>query len=106
MDTATEITRELFVNAYSEVLSKEYYEKLLDSVEACENKNGWIMQYHNDTVLIYDTATDEYISWYKITHIGRSLNTNINTVYDLKAFLRRILYEIFDVPEPTNSEES
>jgi len=100
------ISRDLFIQVVKETFNKEQYEKLLDFIEECRNKDGWILQYHNETVLIYDTATDRYISWYKIVHLGRSLNTNINTVYDLRSFLKQIMYDVFDVPEPEDESEN
>lgn len=77
------MTREEVRKAY-DWLTDEEQERLLTKIEASCSTNEIIVQYLNETVLIYDTTTDYYLSWYKLAHIGRSLCTNIpdpETVY-------------------------
>lgn len=79
------MTREEVAKAYN-LLTDEEQEKLLYKIEVSCNTEDIIVQYLNSTVLIYDTINDYFLSWYKLTHIGRSLNTNItdvDTVYYL-----------------------
>lgn len=39
-------------------------------------------------VLILDNETNNFISWYKLTHIGRDLHTNIKGKFDLVNFVQ------------------
>lgn len=42
----------------------------------------------NGDVLILDNETYNFISWYKLSHIGRDLHTNINRIFDLEEFIQ------------------
>lgn len=42
----------------------------------------------NGNILILDTETHQYISWYKLTHLGRDLHTNISNINDLESFIK------------------
>lgn len=42
----------------------------------------------NGNILILDTETHQYISWYKLTHLGRDLHSNITNVTDLESFIK------------------
>lgn len=64
---------------------------LLDIIESNKNRSYYILQYVNETVLIYDTSEGKYLTWYKITHIGRSFTTNIETVEELDAFIDELM---------------
>lgn len=76
------ISREILTNMFNN-LNYEQQDKLLDLIEYGQNKDGYIFQYHNETALIYDTYNDNFISWYKLTHIGRSIQTNITDIRTL-----------------------
>lgn len=41
----------------------------------------------NGNVLILDRETHQYISWYKFSHLGRDLHTNINSEVELFEFI-------------------
>lgn len=47
----------------------------------------------NAMVYIIDTETGFFIGWYKLSHIGRSLSTNIMDLNDLNEFLINYLFE-------------
>lgn len=47
----------------------------------------------NSMTYIIDTETGFFIGWYKLTHIGRSLSTNIKNLNDLNEFLINYLVE-------------
>lgn len=42
-------------------------------------------------VLLLDTFTGLFIKWYKLTHIGRDIDTNIKTKEELEKFLIELL---------------
>lgn len=41
----------------------------------------------NGDVLILDNDTNRFISWYKLSHLGRDLHTNINSEVELFEFI-------------------
>lgn len=43
----------------------------------------------NGEILILEKETKQYISWYKLSHIGRDLETNIPTYSELVLFITR-----------------
>lgn len=47
----------------------------------------------NAMTYIIDTETGFFIGWYKLSHIGRSLSTNIKNLNDLNEFLVNYLFE-------------
>lgn len=42
----------------------------------------------NGDILILDNETKQYISWYKLSHIGRDFHTNIFNINDLESFIK------------------
>ena len=57
-------------------------DKFLDDVEeGCERQFSVFCTINecpgNGDILILDNETKQYISWYKLSHIGRDLHTNI-----------------------------
>lgn len=93
MEEKTMITRNDVTQAFNRH-SKNAIERLFDCVEACQNKGDYILQYWNEKVMIYDTTTGWFISWYKLTHIGRALNTNIDDVLVLNYFVDDLIGNI------------
>ena len=85
------ITREDFCKAVKEVY--ESTEKFLDDIE-----NDCIYRFdifknidetlYNGDVLILDHETNKFVSWYKFTHLGRDLHTNIETEKEIKEFIQ------------------
>lgn len=45
--------------------------------------------FYDGDVLILDNETNNFISWYKLTHIGRELHTNISTEEQLRKFIQK-----------------
>lgn len=90
------IYREIFCNFIKSIFKDYEIEALLDVIERCENTEYFIIDYLNETVLIYDTINELYISWYKVNHIGRSLSTNIPDTKTLRDFLIELYDEIFN----------
>lgn len=82
------------ISKYFDKLSDNMLDKILDRIEQSKNTNGFIIQYVNDTVLIYNTYTDYYISWYKLTHIGRALQSNITRYNDFLLFMNELIEDI------------
>lgn len=89
------MTRELFNLIIHEQLKDYEIYNLLDIIEQSKNSDGFIIQYLNETVLIYNTYTDKYCSWYKLTHLGRALMTNIESRQELEDFLVDLKGEIW-----------
>ena len=81
------ITRDELTRVIDNNLSYLELDRMLDLIESNDDREQFILHYYNETVLIYDTSTDYYISWYKITHIGRSLHTNITDIAILDMFI-------------------
>lgn len=87
--------RELFNIVINERLKDYELYSLLDIIERSENSQGFIIQYVNQTVLIYNTYTDKFCSWYKLSHIGRALITNIQNREELEEFINDLKDDIF-----------
>lgn len=87
------MTREILTNIFDKI---DYCKIniLFDLIEANTDIDGFIFHYYNETVLIYNTYNDKYISWYKLTHIGRALNTNINSIDEMENFIEDIMSTI------------
>jgi hypothetical protein len=45
--------------------------------------------FYDGGILILDNETNEFISWYKLAHIGRDLHTNIITEEQLRRFIQK-----------------
>ena len=94
-DSPKNIDRDIISELLSPILDNGLY----DQLEACKNVDDYIIQYFNETVLIYDTSTDLYLSWYKLTHIGRCFKTNI-----INIAITGIAFDIFVAKlKPNNS---
>ena len=79
--------RDIFCELFNKYFG-DVFDEIFDIIETGDNKDDYIIQYFNETVLIYDTCTDLYISWYKLTHVGRGLVTNIKCIEDMDTFLQ------------------
>lgn len=90
------IDRDLFCNILYTTFNHSELEILLDVIERRENTKVFIIDYLNETVLIYDTVDDLYITWYKLTHIGRDIATNIPDVETLEHFIYELYAQIFE----------
>lgn len=55
----------------------------------------------NGDVLILDRETHQYISWYKLSHLGRDLHTNIISY----SFLKDFIYAFKEVMDREREEE-
>lgn len=55
----------------------------------------------NGDVLILDRETHQYISWYKLSHLGRDLHTNIISY----SFLKDFIYTFKEVMDREREEE-
>lgn len=85
------ITREDFCKAVKEIY--ESTEKFLDDIE-----NDCVYRFeifknidetlYNGDVLILDHNTNLFVSWYKFTHLGRDLHSNISNINDLESFIK------------------
>lgn len=66
------ITREVFNEVFESVFGDNGMEFLNRIAEGFSTSNykGFL---HDDTVFIIDLLNEELITWYKLTHIGRSL---------------------------------
>lgn len=74
------ITREDLCKVVKEVYGD--IDKFLDDVESgCIRRFSIFCTINesvgNGDILILDTETHQYISWYKLSHLGRDLHTNI-----------------------------
>ena len=96
------ITREQFSEAVENIFGVRL-EKFLDVIELSKNNNDWIIQYYNETVLLYDTNSDLFVSWYKLTHIGRAIVSNIDSVETLYVFLNQFMDD-FELKEEKENE--
>lgn len=85
------ITREVLNNYIHYYVLDDTLDKLFDLLESGTNIDHFILQYVNETALIYDTSTDYYISWYKLTHIGRCLQTNLNDIARFDLFMEDLI---------------
>lgn len=86
------ITRDIINNEIENLFPN--IDNLLDRIVYGQNTTCHILQYVNQTVLIYDTITDYYLSWYKLTHIGRAYHTNLESKTQLRMFLECLKYYI------------
>ena len=67
---------------------------LFEWLESGKNTDGFIIQYLNETVLIYNTYNDTYLTWYKLTHVGRAFTTNIESSKQLLIFFNELFEDI------------
>lgn len=85
------ITRETLCNVI-----KEFYndiDSFLDDVEEdCVYRFGVFCKINespgNSDVLILDSETQYFVLWYKLSHVGRCLETNIPDETTLKTFIK------------------
>lgn len=68
-------------------------DKFLDDVEEdCIRRFGVFCTINeasgNGDILILDYETHQYISWYKLSHIGRDLHTNVPTITAAYEFIK------------------
>lgn len=87
------ITRYELCITIQDIYGNNAYDKFLDHIE----DGGPVTKFEtlstinespsNAMTYILDVETHEYIGWYKLSHIGRDLHTNIETVENLKRFI-------------------
>lgn len=93
----TTITREMLVETVCKVFGD--CETFLDKIEF-EVINRFELYVssaaycYSGGVLLLDTETGLYIRWYKLTHIGRDLYTNIENKKQLEIFLTELLMTV------------
>lgn len=95
------ITREIFSDMLNNKIPYEYIDFLLDLMETNTNTEEFILAYQNESALIWNTRTYSYISWYKLTHIGRFIQTNVKDIVELDIFLDELLEDLIDAKERT-----
>lgn len=93
----TAITREILVETICEIFGD--CETFLDKIEfEIINRFELFVSNGDSTgsgdVLLLDTETGLFIRWYKLTHIGRDLFTNINNREQLQMFLTVLLMTV------------
>lgn len=85
------ITREDLCKVVEEVYGD--IDKFLDDVESgCVRRFSIFCTINesvgNGDILILDNETKEYLSWYKLSHLGRDIHTNIGIVSFLEDFIK------------------
>lgn len=85
------ITREELCEAVKEVYGD--IDKFLDDVkEGCSVRFTVFCTINespsNSDVLILDTKNEKYIAWYKLSHLGRCIQTNLVFINDLTEFIQ------------------
>lgn len=88
------MNRDIITNTFTSMFNDIEMDYLFDRIEMCKNTDQFIIQYVNETVLLYDTSSDLYLSWYKLTHIGRAYHTNILDLVALQNFLTELKEDI------------
>lgn len=93
----TNITREMLVETVCKIFGD--CETFLDKIEFEVINRFELFVSNGDStgsgdVLLLDTETGLYIRWYKLTHIGRDLNTNIENKKQLEIFLTELLMTV------------
>lgn len=88
------IDREEFTDAVHSVFG-DSVEDLLFNISKGTRTEDFNLFLQNDTVFIIDTVNEIFINWYKLGHVGRSLqicgrNANNWKVPELKQFLRNL----------------
>ena len=88
------ITREDLTHAIKNVYGRNDLTAFLDDVEFGGPTKRFSVfctlgeSVGSGDILILDNETNNFISWYKLTHIGRDLHTNINSINDLEEFIQ------------------
>lgn len=91
------ITREILVETICKIFGDT--ERFLDKIEF-EIINRFELfvtngdSLGNGDVLLLDTTTGLFVKWYKLTHIGRDLDTNIKSKEELEMFLTELLMTV------------
>ena len=93
----TTITREMLVETVCKVFGD--CETFLDKIEFEVINRFELFVSNGDStgsgdVLLLDTESGLYIRWYKLTHIGRDLYTNIENKKQLEIFLTELLMTV------------
>lgn len=91
------ITRELLVETICKIFGDT--ELFLDKIEFEIINRFELFVSNGDSlgsgdVLLLDTETGLYIRWYKLTHIGRDIYTNIESKEELETFLTELLMTV------------
>lgn len=82
------MNREIITLYITIIFKDKELDKLLDRIYECKNTDEFIIQYVNETVLLYNTTNDLYLTWYKLNHLGRCFLTNIKDITELNIFLK------------------
>ena len=91
------ITREILVETICKIFGDA--ELFLDKIEFEIINRFELFVSNGDSlgsgdVLLLDTMTGLYIKWYKLTHIGRDIDTNIKSKEELEMFLTELLMTV------------
>ena len=91
------ITREILVETICKIFGDT--ELFLDKIEFEIINRFELFVSNGDSldsgdVLLLDTMTGLYIKWYKLTHIGRDIDTNIKSKEELETFLTELLMTV------------
>lgn len=91
------ITREILVDTICEIFGDT--DLFLDKIEFEIINRFELFVSNGDSlgsgdVLLLDTKTGLYIKWYKLTHIGRDIDTNIKSKEELETFLTELLMTV------------
>ena len=91
------ITREILVETICKIFGDT--ELFLDKIEFEIINRFELFVSNGDSlgsgdVLLLDTETGLYIKWYKLTHIGRDIDTNIKSEKELEKFLTELLMTV------------
>ncbi len=88
------MSREDFIEIWTSVASYINRERLLDNVPfENERFKSWI---YDNEVWFLDKATGEFISWYKINHIGRALCYHLIKDKSEDLRFKRFLRDLFN----------
>ena len=92
------LNKEIVINNDSEVISRDELcneikrifgdcDKFLDIIEEDIPYGYHFFKYDGDEIYIIDTRKCKFINWYKLTHIGRDLHTDMKSKEELIKFL-------------------
>lgn len=91
------MTRDDISEAFSVVFDTEdKKDKIFDRLTECKNSGGFIVQYWNEEVVIYNTYDGQFLNWYKLGHVGRCFHTNMTSYEELIEFFKDLYEDIME----------